>query len=165
MVIYYIQGVWGQTGFFNLALREKNIQARLYLKVVLKSWDVDILIIGINFQKSLNSLQQKRCKNWNMIFHDSTKINGFQNIKIKLNSRTWMTLDDSGVLSSDFPSLRISTASITLTASTASVASMTHILSTVYTWILVKKCLLPQAVVSSHFELVAWLAFRYDQNI
>ena len=32
-----IQGVRGQSGFFNWALRERNIQIRLYLKVVLKS--------------------------------------------------------------------------------------------------------------------------------
>ena len=31
-----VQGVRGQSGFFNLALRERNIQVRLYLKVVLK---------------------------------------------------------------------------------------------------------------------------------
>ena len=36
---------------FNWALRERNIQVRLYLKVVLKFWDVDILIIKTNFQK------------------------------------------------------------------------------------------------------------------
>ena len=32
-----VQGVRGQSGVFNLALRERNIQVRLYLKVVLKS--------------------------------------------------------------------------------------------------------------------------------
>ena len=32
-----VQGVRGQSGFFNLALRERNIQVRLCLKVVLKS--------------------------------------------------------------------------------------------------------------------------------
>ena len=32
-----LQGVRGQSVFFNLALRERNIQVRLYLKVVLKS--------------------------------------------------------------------------------------------------------------------------------
>ena len=32
-----VQGVREQSGFFNLALRERNIQVRLYLKVVLKS--------------------------------------------------------------------------------------------------------------------------------
>ena len=36
-VFMYIQGVRGQSGFFNWALRERNIQVRLYLKVVLKS--------------------------------------------------------------------------------------------------------------------------------
>jgi hypothetical protein len=33
-----------------------------------------------------------------MIFHDSTKRNGFQNIKIKLTSTTWMTLECSVVI-------------------------------------------------------------------
>ena len=48
----YVQGVRGQSGFFKWALTERNIQVRLYLKVVLKSLDVDILIIRTNFQKS-----------------------------------------------------------------------------------------------------------------
>ena len=47
-----IQGVRGQSGLFNLTLRERNIQVRLYLKVVLKCRLVDILIIRTNFQKS-----------------------------------------------------------------------------------------------------------------
>ena len=47
-----IQGVRGQSGFFDLALRERNIQVRLCLKVVLKFWDVDILIIRTIFKKS-----------------------------------------------------------------------------------------------------------------
>ena len=46
-----LQGVRGQSGFFDLALRERNIQVRLYLKVVLKFRHVDILIIRTNFQK------------------------------------------------------------------------------------------------------------------
>ena len=33
----YVQGVRGQSGFFNWALTERNIQVRLYLKIVLKS--------------------------------------------------------------------------------------------------------------------------------
>ena len=41
------------------------------------------------------------------------------------NKAKFNNLDDSGVLSSDFPGLRISVASMTSTASTASVASMT----------------------------------------
>ena len=35
--LYVLQGVRGQSGFFNWALRERNIQVRLYLKIVLKS--------------------------------------------------------------------------------------------------------------------------------
>ena len=30
-----LQGVWGQSGFFNWALRERNIQVRVHLKIVL----------------------------------------------------------------------------------------------------------------------------------
>ena len=68
-IAIYLQGVRGQSGFFNWALRERNIQVRLYLKVVLKSWDVDILIVRTNFQKSnLDWLQQplteKGAKPW-----------------------------------------------------------------------------------------------------
>ena len=48
----YLQGVRGQTVLFNLALRERNIQVRLYLKIVLKPGHVDSLIIRTNFQKS-----------------------------------------------------------------------------------------------------------------
>ena len=36
--------------------------------------------------------------NFTMTFHDSTKTFFFQNLKIKLNSRTWMTLKSSAVL-------------------------------------------------------------------
>jgi hypothetical protein len=48
----------------------------------------------------------------------------FQNINVKLNSKTWMTLKQE-VLNSDFPGVKTSAASMTLTASTTSVASMT----------------------------------------
>jgi hypothetical protein len=51
-----------------------------------------------------------------MIFHDSTKKMVFKH----QNKAKFKNLDDSGVLSSDFPGLTISTASMTLTASTAS---------------------------------------------
>ena len=49
---FCIQDVSHWSVFFNLALRERDIQVILYLKVVLKSWDVDILIIRTNFQES-----------------------------------------------------------------------------------------------------------------
>ena len=64
---------------------------------------MEILINRTNFQKSyigwpqqpLTEKVQKLKKN---IFHDFTKKNGFQNIKIKLNSTTWMALECSVVI-------------------------------------------------------------------
>ena len=41
---------------------------------------------------------KKKMVNFNMIFHESTKSIFFQNIKIKLNLRTWMTLKSSVVI-------------------------------------------------------------------
>jgi len=96
------------------------------LKVVLKSWDVDILIIKTNFQKSnLGCPQQpptekvQKLKNYISWFHPKKCFSKHQN-KAKFNN-----LDDSGVLSNDFPGLRVSVASMNSTASTASAASMT----------------------------------------
>ena len=59
--------------------------------------------IRINFQKcNIGWPQQpqteKLQKFKKKIFHDSTKNNGFQIIKIKLNSTTWMTLECSVVI-------------------------------------------------------------------
>ena len=56
---YLMQGVRGQSVLFNLALRDRNIQVRLHLKVVLKCRHVDILIIRTNFQKSNLSWPQQ----------------------------------------------------------------------------------------------------------
>ena len=56
---------------------------------------VDIWVLSTGFQKSNISWPQqpptKKVVNFNMIFHESSKSIFFQNIKIKLNSRTWMT--------------------------------------------------------------------------
>ena len=57
-----------------------------------------------------------------MIFHDSTPKNVFSEHKNKTEIKC---LDDSEVLSSDFPGLKTSTASATSVASTASMASVT----------------------------------------
>ena len=57
-----------------------------------------------------------------MIFHDPTKKLIFSKHE---NKAEFKNLDDSEVLSSNFPDLRISAASVTSTASTALVASMT----------------------------------------
>ena len=58
----------------------------------------------------------------NMIFHDSTQKNFFSKRK---NKAEFKCLDDSEVLSFDFPGLKTSAASMTSVASTASMASMT----------------------------------------
>ena len=80
----------------------------------MKSLDVEILIIRTNFQKNdigwPQQPQTEKVEKSKMIFLDSTKNNDFQNIKIKLNSPY---LDDPGVLSSDFPGLRIFVVSMT----------------------------------------------------
>ena len=70
-----------------------------------------------------------------MIFYDSTKKLSFSKHQCKAVLKN---LDDSEVLSSDFPGLRTSAASMTSTASTTSVASMTSTASfhqrTSWTW-------------------------------
>ena len=57
-----------------------------------------------------------------MIFHDSTQKFFFSKHQ---NKAKFNTLDDSEVLSSDFPGLKTSAASMISVASTASMASMT----------------------------------------
>jgi hypothetical protein len=59
---------------------------------------------------------------FNLTFHDSNKKYLFSKCPNKAEFRN---LDDSAVISSDFPGLRTFAASITSTASTTSVASMT----------------------------------------
>jgi hypothetical protein len=53
---------------------------------------------------------------FNLIFHDSNKKYVFSKLQNKAEIRN---LDDSAVISSDFPGLRIFSASMTSTASTA----------------------------------------------
>jgi hypothetical protein len=59
---------------------------------------------------------------FNLIFHDSNKKYLFSKHQ---NKDEFRSLDDSAVISSDFPGLRTFAASMTSTASTTSVASMT----------------------------------------
>jgi hypothetical protein len=58
---------------------------------------------------------------FNLIFHDSNKTYLFSKHQ---NKAEFKNLDDSAVISSDFPGLRTFAASMTSTASTTSVASM-----------------------------------------
>ena len=88
------------------------------------STGLDIWVSSTCFQKSnINWPQQplpEKVLKFNMTFHDSTKKKFLQNIKIKLNSRIWMTLKSSVVIIQS-----LSAASITSTASTTSLTSMT----------------------------------------
>ena len=80
----------------------------------------------IIFQKSNISWPQQpptgKALKFNLIFHDSTKINF---VSKHQNKAEIENLVNSEVLRSDFSGLRTSAASVTSTASTASVASMT----------------------------------------
>ena len=82
-----------------MALRSSRVENFLELWWLLASGVVDIWVSSTIFQKSNISWPQqpptKKVVNFNMIFHESTKSIFFQNIKIKLNSRTWMTLKSS----------------------------------------------------------------------
>ena len=88
---------------------------------------------GIKFCVSSTSFQKndiewpqqpltKKMQKFNMIFHDSTLKNVFSKHKTKAEFKS---LDDPEVLSSEFPGLTTSAASMTSVASTASLASMT----------------------------------------
>ena len=83
-------------------------------------------VSSTSFQKNdIGWTQQpltKKMQKFNMIFHDSTIKNVFSKHKTKAEFKC---LDDSEVLSSDFPGLTTSAASMTSVASTASTASMT----------------------------------------
>ena len=92
--------------------------------MVLECWDREFFGTTTIFQKTNISWPQQppteKVLNFNMIFHDSTKKIVFQNIKNKV---VFKNLDDSGVLSSDFPGPRTSAASLTSSASATSLAS------------------------------------------
>ena len=90
------------------------------------SGGLEICVSSTSFQKNdigwpQQPLTEKVLK-FNMILHDSTRKKVFSKHKIKAESKC---LDDSEVLSSKFPGLKTSAASMTSVASTASMASMT----------------------------------------
>jgi hypothetical protein len=90
------------------------------------SGGLDICVSSTSFQKSNIGWPQQPLKdkvlNFSKIVHDSTKKIFFPKYQ---NKAEFKNLDDSKVLSSNFPDLRTSAASVTSTASTTSVASMT----------------------------------------
>ena len=97
-----------------------------------ESWSIagsgglEIWVSVISFWKSdigwpQQPLAEKLLK-FNMIFHDSNKKKIFSKHQ---NKAEFKNLDDSKVISRNFPYLRTSAASMTSTASTTSMASMT----------------------------------------
>ena len=107
LILYFL--LWSQlqvisfwTGLYELALTDKYIQARFGLKMIQECWDREFFVITTIFKEVTLTFKKY-----------------FWNIKIKLNSRTWMT----EVLSSDFSGFRTSAASLTSLASATSVAS------------------------------------------
>ena len=109
-----------------LALRGRRINNFIELWCLVASGGLEICVSSTSFQKNDIGWPQQppteKVLKFNMIFHDSTPKNFFSKHK---NKAEFKCLDDSEVLSSDFPGLKTSAASMTLTASTTSVASMT----------------------------------------
>jgi hypothetical protein len=73
------------------------------------SGGLEICVSSTSFQKNDIGWPQQppteKVLKFNMIFHDSTQIFFFQNIKIKLNSNAWMTLKSSVVIFQAFKPL------------------------------------------------------------
>ena len=108
------------------ALRGRWINDFIELWCLVASEGLEICFSSTSFQKNDIGWPQQppteKVLKFNMIFHDSTQKNFFSKHK---NKAEFKCLDDSEVLSSDFPGLKTSAASMTSVASTASMASMT----------------------------------------
>ena len=85
------------------------------------SGGLEILVLSTHFQKSNIDWPQQppteRVLKFHMIFHDSTKTKLFSKYQSKAKFKN---LDDTKVLSSDFPGLKAAATSMTSTASSAS---------------------------------------------
>ena len=85
-----------------MALRGRRINNFIRLWCLVASGGLHICVSSTSFQKNYMSWPQQplteKVQKFNMIFHDSTPKNFFQNIKIKLNSNAWMTLKSSVVI-------------------------------------------------------------------
>ena len=88
------------------------------------SGGLEICVSSTSFQKNYigwpQQPQTERVLKFNMIFHDSTPKNFFSKHK---NKTEFKCMDDFEVLTSDFPGLRTSAASLTSSASATSLAS------------------------------------------
>ena len=108
-----------------MAMKGRRIINFIELWSIVGSGGVDFCVSSNSFQKSNIAWPQQplteRVLKFNMIFLDSTPF-----FSSKHQSKTqFKNLDDTEVLSSDFPGLVTSATSMTSMASTASVASMT----------------------------------------
>ena len=122
----FIQGISYWNVLFELTLTDRNMPARICLKVVLITWVWGICVSSTSLKKNYIGWPQQppreKMLKFNMMFHDSTPKNFFSKHK---NKAEFKCLDDSEVLSSDFTGMKTSLASVTSMASTASMASMT----------------------------------------
>ena len=109
-----------------MALRGNRIENFDELWCLGASGGLEFYFSSTSFQKSNigwpQQLPTEKELKFNMIFHDSTKKVIFSKNQ---NKAEFKNLDDSKVLSRNFPSLRASAASMTSAASTTSMASMT----------------------------------------
>ena len=122
---YRIQGVSCWSVQSKSALRGTRIHNFIELWCLVGSVGLEIWVLSTSFQKSNMGWPQQppaeRALKFNIIFHDSTQF-FFSKHQSKAEFKN---LDDTEVLSSDFPDLRSSATSMTSTASTTPVASMT----------------------------------------
>ena len=120
-----IQGISYWNVFYELTLTDRNMQARFYLKVVLKFWGSDIWVSSTSFQKSkIGWPQQPQTEIGPKIQHDISWFYHFFFLSKHQNKAEFKNQYGSEVLSSDFPGLKTFAASMASTASTTSVASM-----------------------------------------
>ena len=121
-----IQGISYWSVKSNSALMGRRINHFIELWFIVGSGGLEIWVSSTSFQKSNIDWPQQPPKGkvlkFNMIFHYSTKKLSFSKHQCRAEFKN---LDDSEVLSSDFPGLNSSAASMTSVASTASMASTT----------------------------------------
>ena len=73
ILIGILQGISYWNLFYELTLTDRNMQARFYLKVLLKSWGLDIWVSSTNFQKSnIGWPQQPPTEIGPKIWHDTS---------------------------------------------------------------------------------------------
>ena len=123
---FELQGVSYWSMQSKSALSGKRTNNFIELWCLVASGGLDICVSSTSFQKNDICWPQQplteKVQKFNLIFHDSTPKNLYFKTK---NKAEFNGLDDSEVLSNDFPGLKTPAASMTSVTSTASMASMT----------------------------------------